>query len=319
MANVTLRPQNADDDEWAVSLSNRLSDHLPPSTVERFRHWKRIESLAQESYVERFVAEEEGTRVGSVILKKMWWTARTGNFWAAINVVPERWGHGIGSKLYSFVVERLEVLQASRVYANVRRDHANGQRFVEKRGFAKTGHADRWSRLEVAGANLAGYEGVEVELEMRGVEIKTLADIGDEEPFLRKLHALTDEAIADIPSPEDFAGSPFEMFLEELREPGLVPERVWVAVAGEDPVGVVIFPLWGERAAVNGFTGVARAYRGKGIARALKLKAIEWGRAHGIEHIYTANDVNNRRMLAINNSLGYQELPYSEELVKELA
>ena len=37
-----------------------------------------------------------------------------------------------------------------------------------------------------------------------------------------------------------------------------------------------------------------------------------------MEYVYTANDVNNQRMLAINDSLGYQELPISEEVVLEL-
>jgi GNAT superfamily N-acetyltransferase len=60
------------------------------------------------------------------------------------------------------------------------------------------------------------------------------------------------------------------------------------------------------------------AYRGRGIARALKLKTVEWAREHGVEFIFTANDAQNQRMLSINSSLGYRPLPASIDLVKEL-
>ena len=63
--------------------------------------------------------------------------------------------------------------------------------------------------------------------------------------------------------------------LEELRDPQLSAERIWIAMDREEPVGIVILPVPGERSAFNGFTGVKRDYRGKGIARALKYKSIE--------------------------------------------
>jgi GNAT superfamily N-acetyltransferase len=72
------------------------------------------------------------------------------------------------------------------------------------------------------------------------------------------------------------------------------------------------------RAAGNGLTAVDADYRGRGIARALKFKTIEWARENGIETIYTENDLENHRMLAINVSLGYKPLPPEVELVKDL-
>jgi GNAT superfamily N-acetyltransferase len=71
-------------------------------------------------------------------------------------------------------------------------------------------------------------------------------------------------------------------------------------------------------AAGNNLTGVDPVYRGRGIARALKLKTIEWAREHDVESIYTQNDIENRRMLAINISLGYKPLPTEVEMVKDL-
>jgi GNAT superfamily N-acetyltransferase len=71
-------------------------------------------------------------------------------------------------------------------------------------------------------------------------------------------------------------------------------------------------------AAVNAYTAVDPAYRGRGIARALKLRTVLWARATGLEYLYTGNDIENRRMLAINSRLGYTPLPASVEMIKVL-
>ncbi|HEV3309720.1 MAG TPA: GNAT family N-acetyltransferase [Chloroflexota bacterium] len=319
MTDLNIRKKTAEDDAWGVALGNRLNDHLPPSTVEHFRHWERVEAASEKSHTERYIAEESGQPVGSVGLEKMWWVEREGGFWVSLRVDPNREHQGIGSRLYDWLLPRLGELGANRMYANVRRDRPDAQAFAEHRGFSTTGHADRWSRLHVPTANLDGYEGVENRLTNQGIAIKTLAELGETEELLRKLHELNDEAVRDIPMSETFTESPYEMFVEELHGPEMEPDRTWIALDGHKPIGIVIFPLRGETAAFNGFTGVSRDYRGRGVARALKFKSVEWARDHGVEYIYTANDVTNARMLSINNSLGYQELPISDEMTKDLS
>jgi len=315
---VTLRPKRPEDDEWIVERRNAVHDHLPPSTVEDYRHWERVENIPEKAVNERLIAERDGRRVGWMAIDKMWWTEREGGYHGSITVDPDLWNQGIGTQMYQWLVRRLTDLGAQRVYGNVREDRTAAQSFLENRGFRKTGHADRWSRLEVKTANLEGYTGLEQRLAGEGIRIATLAETGESEEFLRKLHQVLDEAVRDIPSSERFTESPFEMFVEELRHPDMAPERFWIALDGDEPAGLVMMPVQKHEAAWNGFTGVKRAYRGRGIARALKLKAVEWCRDQDLDFIYTANDVNNRRMLAINNSLGYRQLPISEEVVKEL-
>jgi GNAT superfamily N-acetyltransferase len=318
VTSLSVRPKTEADDARVVSLRNRISDHLPGMSVEAYRHFERIDRLVEHAHDERYVAERDGEIVGLLNLELIWWTKKPGGFYASVFVEPEVWGQGIGAALYDLLMERLRDLDADRVYANVRIDRPAALKFVEERGFVKTGHSDRWSRLPVAKANLDGYTGVEERLASEGIEIVTLADRGDDEAFLRSVHAMNDEAIADIPSSEEFSGStPFEMFLEELKSPDMSLDRAWVAVEGDHPVGIAILPMR-DQDAFNGFTGTARSVRGRGVARALKLKTIEWSRANGITYIYTANDINNARMLSINNSLGYEVLPRADEFVKEV-
>lgn len=319
MSDVSIRPKTAADDEWIVGLRNRIHDHLPPMSVEAFRYFETLDDLSDQAHTERLVAERHNRRVGSVVIEKMWWVERPDGYFVRLVVEPELWGQGIGSSLFEWLIGRLRQLEANRLYSNVRRDKPHSQSFASKRGFEMTGHADRWSRLNVTGANLDGYKGVGEKLASHGITIKTLVQVGESEEFLRKLHRVNDEAVRDIPMSENFTETPFEFFMKELHEPQSSLDRVWVALDGEDPVGLAILPLPNPASAFNAFTGVKREYRGKGVARALKFKTIQWCLENGVEYIYTANDVTNQRMLSINNSLGYEELPISEEVVLNLS
>src|SRR5579872_4815070 len=161
MNTLTFRPKTPDDDEWLVATRNRLSDHLPPGSVEAFRHWERVDLVAEQAHTERFIVEQAGQRVGSFFVEKMWWTARPGGWWCGLSVHPDHWNQGIGAWMYDQLSRKLTEVGAERAYTNVRNDRPHAQRFAEKRGFTKTGHADRWSRLEVRSADLEGYAGVE--------------------------------------------------------------------------------------------------------------------------------------------------------------
>jgi GNAT superfamily N-acetyltransferase len=88
-------------------------------------------------------------------------------------------------------------------------------------------------------------------------------------------------------------------------------------MSGPQPIGLAALHLSGH-AAWNAFTGVDRAYRGKGVARALKVRTVEWARQNGVDYIYTGNDEGNKRMLAINVRLGYEPVAASIEVRKEL-
>jgi RimJ/RimL family protein N-acetyltransferase len=56
-------------------------------------------------------------------------------------------------------------------------------------------------------------------------------------------------------------------------------------------------------------TAVARDWRGRGVAMALKRATIAWAVARGLEALETANDTDNAPMRAVNQRLGYRPLP----------
>ena len=66
----------------------------------------------------------------------------------------------------------------------------------------------------------------------------------------------------------------------------------------------------------TGLTGVRRSHRRKGIALALKLRAVDYARRHGIEEVRTWNASTNEGMLGINIRLGFQRQPAWIDFVK---
>jgi GNAT superfamily N-acetyltransferase len=64
-------------------------------------------------------------------------------------------------------------------------------------------------------------------------------------------------------------------------------------------------------------TGVLREYRGRDIALALKLRAIQVARAREMRTMWTNNDSENAPMLAINRKLGYQPEPGVIRLIRQ--
>jgi GNAT superfamily N-acetyltransferase len=66
------------------------------------------------------------------------------------------------------------------------------------------------------------------------------------------------------------------------------------------------------------FTGTHRAYRGRGIARAVKLQTLAQAAELGVPEVRTDNDSENAPMLHINETLGYTTMPGYVSFVKRL-
>ena len=71
-----------------------------------------------------------------------------------------------------------------------------------------------------------------------------------------------------------------------------------------------------HKAWTNGL-GVLKDYRRKGVATALKIKAIEKLIEKGVTEIRTDNEENNP-MYKINVSLGFEPVPFSLEYMKQI-
>jgi mycothiol synthase len=71
-------------------------------------------------------------------------------------------------------------------------------------------------------------------------------------------------------------------------------------------------------AALNGLTAVKRAWRGRGIAGALKRAQIAWAAEAGYERLVSAVEERNEPIRRLNERLGYRPVPGRITLRRDL-
>ena len=139
-------------------------------------------------------------------------------------------------------------------------------------------------------------------------EVVSLAERPDLVPAL---YAIACESYPDQPGRSEQRLPP----LREWRLWGLdphSPDAFLIALEGGTPVGYGYLELEPDRA-THGFTAVARAARGRGVAGSLKRAQIAWAKASGLRVLRTATETRLTQMRALNDRHGYR--PLYEEIV----
>src|SRR4051812_319815 len=116
----------------------------------------------------------------------------------------------------------------------------------------------------------------------------------------------------DIPGQEDDEVEPFEGWLaHEMQGSGDRADATLVALAGDEVIGYAKFSLTEAqpKTAHHDLTAVKRAWRGRGIAGALKASQIRWAKTHGYEELRTSNEERNEPIRRLNARLGYRPAP----------
>ena len=161
--------------------------------------------------------------------------------------------------------------------------------------------------------DLAGLEPPRGRAPPDGIRLVTLAERPD---LLPGVHATALEAFPDIPSDgrADRRSATLEAFAaRDVDRIGIPRDAFFVALdeASGEVVGYasLIYAAGSTTVAYHDMTAVRRAFRGRGIAGALKRATIAWAVAHGLEALDTGNDEHNAPMRAVNLALGYRPVP----------
>ena len=182
---------------------------------------------------------------------------------------------------------------------------------LARRGYAQKRTDRVWTLdLHKHGARLTTEAAAARErMQAAGIALTTLDRWTDAGRF-RKLHELNELMRQDVPHTSPLLPQTLDDFKNRVEAPNVRWDRYWVALDGDDAVAVSFLSFPPVRGAVwTGFTGAHPRYRGRGIARAVKLQTLAQAVELGIGEVRTDNDSENAPMLHINETLGYELMP----------
>ncbi len=230
-------------------------------------------------------------------------------YWVWVSVRKAFRGQGIGAALYAALEMEARVRQATTLWLQVKEHDARERAFVERRGFAPQRKV--WlSKLDLRSVDLRDPEGLGAKLEADGIRFVTLQTLGSTDPKVRHaVYSLAQTCSQDTPRVGEFSPMPFEQWEAFFLDQGTaLPAGFFLATDRGEFVGLSNV----DRDEIHpdtlriGFTGVLRAYRGRGIAAELKRRAAKYAREAGYRYLQTGNDSSNQPILAINQRMGFQ-------------
>lgn len=191
---------------------------------------------------------------------------------------------------------------ASELFGQLYGASSANERDWEAIGFAAAGTRSRLVRA---------VTGADAQLVVPAIDGVTILSLAERPELELGALALWNAGQGDIPSAIPFV----EMTREEWRRDmgvGLnddLPASFFVAVSDDDAVvGLAYLAMIDAAEGIAGhrFTAVDRLWRGRGVARALKVTSLRWAAEHGVRQVRASNDSDNVAMRAINDALGYE-------------
>jgi len=284
-----IRPTRDDIDlERWVAIHNVVVAH-DPITAENVRSW--MDSARAHT---RLLAFESGelVAVASAVLE----SSRPEPFVQPL-VPTESRRHGLGSALFDELVRWAAGESCDALLTHVEIGDEESLGFAQRRGFTEIGRELRVA-LDLTGElpTIAPPDGVEL---LAWAERPDLA---------AGIYAVYTEGVADIPGEEDAGIASFEDWLvQDMSGSSDSPEWTFLAVANGEVVGYSKWSLTEAQphTAHHDLTAVKRAWRGRGIAAALKSAQLRWAKEKGYTRAVTHNEERNEPIRRMNERFGY--------------
>ena len=304
MPEIRVFPAEGDaDDLRSLDVYNAVHPREPVGLMES-REWRR-----QQRHAEVFLAELDGELAGSAHIGIPTFSDLP---LGQAYVLAEHRRRGVGQALYAAISAWAAGHATTALQTWVEDDDPDSFAWAKRRDFREVSHE---ALVEL---DLGAYEPRPAE-PPAGVEIVTWAERPDLAPGLYDVAA---EAWPDIPGDEDHRIEPFELWLSvHMQGEGDRPEGTFVALANGEAIGYAKFSFWQAKpdTLFHDLTGVKRAWRGRGVARALKHAQLAWAKDQGYRFARTSNEQRNEPIRRLNAELGYQPIPGRIKLEGPLA
>jgi RimJ/RimL family protein N-acetyltransferase len=256
----------------------------------------------------RMIGEVDGVAVGFSVASRVPFE-KPGQWWISVTVDPGSQGNGFGRALFEDALAFAKANGATKVCDYLFERQPRALRFAENLGASRSEHLFE-STVDPRTFDFGRYETLIDKLKGEGIEFITFTDTAQDEAAKRKfydLHVATDR---DMPH-----ATPDHMYTYEQLMRWLMdaywwnPKGFFIAVDGDQWVGMVGIAMFKPEKAYNDYAGVVRSHRGRGICTALKVFGMRFALEQGACQVRTNNHLGNEPMLAINDKLGYVAEP----------
>lgn len=303
MTSMTIR--RVDPERDAGDLAELLLEAFPRGLISREALLHRMRTIPARAEHAGWVAQAGARVIASGWAFRTFFGEGSTTAQCSVNVLAAHRRHGIGGELWEHVLAHVEELGATTLFASFPESDA-GVAFATARGF----HEERAEAESVLDPRTV------TERPSPHLDLRPLTDVDP-----RLAYEVDIAATRDMPSTEPIDEIPYEEWVGHVLEsPFFTPAGSYVALV--DGAGAAVSLLLADEETGRGtnmFTGTLRAYRGRGLALAVKLASIEWASAHGITQIVTRNDETNAPMLAVNRRLGYRPCGRRVDYLKHLS
>lgn len=260
----------------------------------------------------RYVAENGERLIGAAWYDRGIYHHAAGQCHFQIVVQPSWRGQGLGGELFE---QLLTDSTQSMLTTRAAEDDGDTIRFLRRRGFEATAR-EQELELRLADFDPDIFRAEERRPFERQLRLVTLPELEDSPDAERQLCTLWLDDAADVPVADWMLR---DYRLTVLEGPRVIPEGFFVALDAGQVVAVTNLERWACTDALEvGYTVVRPAYRQRGIALALKIRALRHAKECNCPTVCTTTDLSNERMLRINEHLGFQRTRVWAELHKSM-
>jgi mycothiol synthase len=316
------RPFREEDREPLVANRNEDVHPVQRGTAEEWRRW---EQMAPDPTLFRVVVEgPDGVVAGANVSSGGPFRAPDGSARGGVHVAQRARRQGIGSVLLEVIETEARRLGAPRLLAGVSVHQPFAVEWASTRDYVEIGRRIQ-SFVELERFDPARFEGQRRRPLAGGIRYASVSELLDgrdeagRERVFKDIYEAEREPFEDVPTATPMSHWSYEIFRRVWDEPNAAPDVSIVALDGERVIALTTSYRTGERDGGTGFTGVAREYRGRGIAFGMKVEMLARAKTAGLRSMLTTNDEPNKAMRGINAQLGYEMLPAHIQLEKKFA
>jgi RimJ/RimL family protein N-acetyltransferase len=309
MTKINYRPAGLDDAELAADLATASYPPLPQDPVINRMRW---ENPKRGFSYGRFIAERSGVPIALLTwVHGPWDQVEDGHCEVEVWLDRAAVDRDLLIEMFTWIGDRAEAEGSRLLLAYCGEDEPEMLEALAALGYRPERTEKAWELdLKTHGSRLAA-EAAEARDRMMAAGIRTATLAGWPDPDrVRKLHELSERTIQDVPHTLTIVGEAAQDFEKRISMPDRPHDRFWIALDADRPVAMSYLKYPPVRGDVwTGYTCSDPEYRGRGLARGIKLETLAQAVELGVPRVLTANDGENAPMLHINETLGYERLP----------